>query len=336
MYQPPTAKPYFGSPYSGALIADSSGDGGSNDEPSAQLASDRPHGPSAAALSFARWIMPLSPPPQTSDPETLAQRARARSQERANASLGDLRLHVTDAARALEARSQQRSSESSWSKVMVRNLMDIESQKEHAERSIKAKARAKFRQMSSGCSSAGDPLSMRSGRSGGSGREGAASSSWMPWAGRKAATLLPAAERRGTLRTPLDVQREREEGLRTLREAFVLFNARSQSGALSPEEVLRMLRAMLPDAPQMSTEDALNFIADNEHEDAQTLSFDGFVRGVVALVSSGGSFSVGDDPDIAGAAEAVGRVVKEMERSSSTRRTDSSSGSAEADARALL
>lgn len=256
---------------------------------------------------FSNWIRPASPPPQTSDPQTLAQRAQERSQARADAALPQLRLHVQGAARTLEARTSHRASSptTTWSNAMVRTLVDIESQKDLMERSIKARARAKFRQMSS-----------QSGQSGGG--------SWMPW-GRGSpaaaagsspiATLLPAAERRGTLRTPLEVVQERERGLRELRSAFYIFNA-SQSGALSPQEVLRMLRAVMPDGgATMEEQDARHFIADNEDagEAASGLSFDGFVRGMVALTSGTRSFVEGNDPDIVSAAEAAVQAVHRLQ-----------------------
>ena len=259
-----------------------------------------------AEVTSRAWWRPFAPVEHLlHDQATLQQRASVNERQRADP--GGAGQPVPDARGEGGGYATPREPTQKWNDQLVKTLVDIESQKAIADRSIKARAKRKFQSMS---------FSHRGGTTPGSASSSSPQSAQVSHAPLKnEGVLISAAQERGSLRTPLDVQREREEGLRTLREAFVLFNARSQSGALSPEEVLRMLRAMLPDAPQMSTEDALNFIADNEHEYARVLSFDGFVRGVVALVLGGpdGGVTSNDSADIAEAAR-VAATASESQR----------------------
>ena len=125
----------------------------------------------------------------------------------------------------------------------------------------------------------------------------------------RSAEIIPPAKRRGSLRTPIEAQRERKARLDELRSAFFVFNS-SESGAMSADEVLRFLDIILPEGPPMDTQDALSFIADNEEsEDATSLSFDGFVCGMVALVSGGVRDSADDLADLTAAAEAAMQAV---------------------------
>ena len=125
----------------------------------------------------------------------------------------------------------------------------------------------------------------------------------------RSAEIIPPAKRRGSLRTPIEAQRERKARLGELRSAFFVFNS-SESGAMSADEVLRFLDIILPEGPPMDMQDALSFIADNEEsEDATSLSFDGFVCGMVALVSGGVRDSADDLADLTAAAEAATQAV---------------------------
>ena len=112
------------------------------------------------------------------------------------------------------------------------------------------------------------------------------------------------------MRTPVEAMRERQARLSELQSAFFVFNA-SGSGAMTPAEVLRFLELVMdPDGPPMDLQDALSFIADNEGAPtAAVLSFDGFVRGMIALASGGVRDSADDLFDLTAAAEAATRAV---------------------------
>ena len=139
--------------------------------------------------------------------------------------------------------------------------------------------------------------------------ERARRSSWEPTPGK--ASLSPAAERRGILRNPFEAQRERAAALESLERSFFIFNE-SQSGALSPDEVLHVLRCMVSeDAPTMGERDALDFIADHEGtSEAEALSLDGFISGMVALTNEDEDANPDSSVHVAAAAEAVTEAIE--------------------------
>ena len=123
---------------------------------------------------------------------------------------------------------------------------------------------------------------------------------------RPVARMSRASVRRGSLlRSPLDVKRDREAALDRLRDAFDFWLVLEKEGldapgtSLSASQVARMLTSMLQASDRGALEptsesDALDFIVDNEGEGATALTYDGFVKGLMALVSGEDAEHVAD------------------------------------------
>ena len=106
-----------------------------------------------------------------------------------------------------------------------------------------------------------------------------------------------ASVRRGSLlRSPLDVKKDRDAAMDRLRDAFDFWLVFEKEGlntpgaSLSASKVARMLTFVLQaserGAPEPTSEsEALDFIVDNEGEGSTALTYDGFVKGLMALVS---------------------------------------------------
>ena len=96
--------------------------------------------------------------------------------------------------------------------------------------------------------------------------------------------------RGSVLRSPLEVQHDREAALQRLRSVFFVFGhapevgTEEHPGTLTVAEVARLLNYVLPDAAEpMAEADALDFITDHEGENSGELGFDGFIKGLMHL-----------------------------------------------------
>lgn len=164
---------------------------------------------------------------------------------------------------------------------MSKSVLDSEQQKEQDERSSRAKARSSMKLKSF------SHLPSLTGRS--------KSRSRSP----PKAAITPQAQMRGSLRTPADIQSQREDALSQLQSAFFIFDE-AQIGSLAPDKVLSLLRCMLPEHAATFTErDAMDFIAESERngQSATSLTFDGFVKGLVNLTRGGPNERMSDNQD---------------------------------------
>ena len=221
--------------------------------------------------SFDRWWQPLPLPPQTT---------RSLLASLPLPILGsDSQQHKGDSVVKSSIFRSSGSYTDRWSGVVSKFVLDGELQKDRDERDSRAKARSSMKRKSFG------HFPSLTGKS--------------KTCSPPKATILPQAQTRGNLRTPAEVQNQREGAILQLQSAFFIFDE-AQTGSLAPDKVLSLLRCMLPEHAATFTErDAIDFIAESERngQSATSLTFDGFVKGLVNLTRGGPNERMSDNQD---------------------------------------